>query len=281
MGARDFGDVRSVDVSDGLPGADAVEAYNADGVICLRGAFDQAWLDTIEQGISQALNGASSDMTVVKSDDDKGHFSFSSQAWREVPPFKSFIFESRLPDLCWPFLQSQTLTLFYDFLLIKQASSKNAGTPWHQDHAFYPLTGRKVINCWTALDDIPRETALRYVRGSHRTSELTRAIKFDNSNEDYKFVRRERPPVPDIDNDPEADIITTAMQAGDMLVWNSHLYHAAPGNHLDARRAAFSVNWAGDDVRFEDVPAIDTYTAPHLKTGDRIECDKFPLVRSA
>lgn len=274
-----FGDVASFSVDKNNPQTEAIAAYNSDGVVCLRNAVSANWLAIIEDGIQLAINGASADFDVVTIDGDKGRFSFSSQAWREVEPFRQFIFDSPLPDLCWPFLQSETLTLFYDFLLIKEARSDSAATPWHQDHAYYPLTGRKVINCWTALDPIPVDTALRFVKGSHQPGVVYQAVKFENPSEDYKHLRRERPPIPDIDDDPDATILTTGLSPGDMLIWNSHTFHSAPGNNLDQRRAAFSVNWAGDDVRYEDVPALESYRDPRLKTGDRIECDKFPLVR--
>jgi len=258
----------------------AVATYNRDGVVCLRKAAGAEWLGVIEQGIDLALSGASADLDVVQKDGDKGRFSFSSQAWRQVEPFRRFIFESPLPDLCWPFLESTSLTLFYDFLLIKEAGSNSAATPWHQDQAYYPLTGAKIINCWTALDAIPPETALRFHKGSHAPGILYQASNFKKPSDDYKHLRRERPAIPDIDAYPDAVILTTAMEPGDMLIWNAHTFHAAPGNHLNQRRAALSVNWTGDDVRFEDVPSLDTYRDAMLTTGDRIEGEKFPLVRS-
>ncbi|MDH3467992.1 MAG: phytanoyl-CoA dioxygenase family protein [Gammaproteobacteria bacterium] len=266
-------------VEDGWPGADAVMAYKRDGVVCLRGAFGPDWLAVIEEGIDEALSGASTNLDIVKKKGDAGSFSVSSQAWRQVRPFRRFIFDSHIADIAWPFLESSSLTLFYDFLLIKQAHSDSAATPWHQDHAYYPLNGKKVINCWTALDSIPIETALRFYRGSHSLGVIHQATNFENPAEDYKHLRRERAAVPNIDADPSAEIIATAMEPGDMLVWNSHTFHSAPGNSLDRRRAAFSVNWVGDDVTYDDVPALDTYRHPELKTGDRITCDKFPLVR--
>lgn len=261
------------------PCNDAIAAYKRDGVVCLRSAFESDWLDVIEQGIEQALSGSSTNLDVVKKKGDKGNFSVSSQAWQQVEPFRKFIFESHIADLAWPFLESKILTLFYDFLLIKQANSDNASTPWHQDHAYYPLNGTKVINCWIALDPIPLETALRFYRGSHADGIAYRAVNFENAAEEYQHVRRERPPVPSIDANTDAEIISTAMNAGDMLVWNSYTFHSAPGNNLTQRRAAFSVNWAGDDITYDDKPALDTYLNSELKTGDSIISDKFPLVR--
>ena len=151
----------------GVPGAEAIAAYKRDGVVCLRGAFGRDWLDVIESGIEQAmaLHGPSSDK--VTPEGDEGYFYYDSMMWKEVEPFRRFIFESHAADLFWPFLESASLNFYYDFLLVKSARCAGAATPWHQDHSYYPLNGAKIINCWTALDPIPPETALRFVRGSH------------------------------------------------------------------------------------------------------------------
>ena len=272
--------VTAFDANDGHSVQAAINAYKHDGVICLRNAFAQNWLDVIEQGIEQALSGQSADIDIVKKKGDKGSFSISSQAWQQVAAFRQFIFDSPLADLVWPILESKNLVLFYDFLLIKQANSDNAVTPWHQDHSFYPLNGTKVVNSWTALDPIPLESSLRFYAGSHVSETLHRAVNFEDVEKDYRHARMSRPPVPDIDSNNEAEILAIEMDPGDMLIWNSHTFHCAPGNKLDRRRAAFSVNWAGDDVTYEQTPALATYLNPELKTGDPIISSKFPLVRS-
>ena len=264
-----------------LPGHDAIETYKSDGVVCLRQAISGEWLGVIEEGIDLALSGASADLDVVQKKGESGRFSVSSQAWRQVEPFRRFIFESPLADIAWPFLESRSLTLYYDFLLIKEAHSNSARTPWHQDHAYYPLKGNKVINSWVALDPIPVETALRFYAGSHLPGITFRATNFENNKEHYRHVRLERPIMPDIDADPDIQILTTALAPGDMLLWNSRTFHSAPGNHLPRRRAAFSINWVGDDCTYEEVAALDTYLDPSLKTGDPITGEKFPLVRGS
>lgn len=258
---------------------DALNSYKRDGVVCLKNAIGPDWLDVIEDGIVNALSGGSTNLDVVKRKSDKGSFSASSQAWQQVPAFKKFIFESNIADLAWPFLESKSLTLYYDFLLIKEANSNNAKTPWHQDHAYYPLRGTKVINCWVALDPIPIETALRFYAGSHLPGEIYQASNFSDIDKDYLHVRKDRLVVPDIDNNIDAKILSTSMEPGDMLIWSSHTFHSAPGNTLDHRRAAFSVNWVGDDIVFEEAPALETYLHPDLRNGDVITNDKFPLIR--
>ena len=261
-----------------LPSNNARLALRSDGVVCLRGAHDDEWLSLVEEGIEQALSGASEDVDIVEKSGDSGRFSFSSQAWRQVDAFRQAIIESRSPDIGFSLLGTDSMNLFYDFLLIKEAGTANANTPWHQDHAYYPPHGVGVINCWTALDPIPMETALRFWAGSHREACIYQAANFAGDT-DYRHARSDRPVIPDIDDDPAARILTAALQPGDMLAWDSYTFHSAPGNTLNRCRAAFSINLASDAIRFHDIPCLASYRAPELTEGSSITCDKFPLVR--
>ena len=259
---------------------EVVSALKKDGVVCLRQVFDSNWLNVIEAGIELALNGASTDLDVVKRDRDRGVFSVSSGAWQQVAPFRQFIFESHIADIAWLLLDTKQLVLFYDFLLIKEANSHSANTPWHQDHSYYPLDGIKAVNCWVALDDIPLESALQFIQGSHSTATLYRAIDFNNPEVDYRHARKELP-LPPIDQRNNCNsIISTSLKAGDMLAWYSYTLHSAPGNQLNRRRAAFSTNWLGDDIVFNGEPSLETYCDPSQVVGKAVICEKFPLLRS-
>ena len=251
-----------------------------DGVVLIEQAIDAHWLTSIEEGIDQALGGQSTNVDIVKREGDQGDFSVSSGAWQTVPPFRKFIFESPIADYAFQLIGSQRLTLFYDFLLIKQPLSNNAATPWHQDHSYYPLDGRQIINSWVALDDIPAESALRFIKGSHQAAKLFRAIDFDDPQRDYRHARRELPLPPDKERPDGAEILTAPMRAGDMLAWTSYTLHSAPGNRLNRRRAAFSVNWLGDNVVYNGKAALETYCDPSQVIGQPVDCAKFPLVRS-
>jgi len=270
--------VQTFDVAMSLPDEIARAALQKDGVICLKNAHGPKWLSLIETGINEALNGASQNLDVVKKPGDGGQFSFSSQAWRQVDTFREAIFDSRAPDIAWQLLDCASINLFYDFLLIKEAHTNKAATPWHQDHAYYPLEGQGVINCWTALDTIPMETALRFWAGSHRKACLFQAANFAGGS-DYQHVQGDHPEIPDIDNDQSAHILACQLSPGDMLVWDSFTFHSAPGNSLGTRRAAFSINWAADTIRFRDIPSLKSYRSKDISHGDPITCAKFPQVR--
>ena len=273
------GSIVTFDVTNCTPEKSAVVAYERDGVVCLRNAHSAVWLALIEQGIDEALAGGSEDIDIVDKACDSGRCSYSSQAWQQVATFKQFIFESRLADLSWPFLKSKSLVLYYDFLLIKEPGASRAATPWHQDHAYYPLRGSDVINCWTALDKIPLDTALRFWRGSHVQKLIHQAVEFSGES-DYQHLQTARPLPPDINADPTAEILAIDMNPGDMLVWDSHTFHSAPGNTSSNRRAAFSVNWTGDGAVFHDMPSLGTYRDDGIQDGMLIAGERFPTLRT-
>jgi ectoine hydroxylase-related dioxygenase (phytanoyl-CoA dioxygenase family) len=74
-------------------------------------------------------------------------------------------------------------------------------------------------------------------------------------------------------------ILASAMPPGDTLIWKSYTLQSAPGNRLDRRRAAFSVNWVGDEIVYNAKASLETYRDSTLTIGKPIVCKEFPLVR--
>ena len=265
-------------------GSAAIETYKQDGVICLRGAMGEDWLSVIDDAIEVFQTDEVEDderNVIVRGDGDDGAFQYTTMMWKQIPQFRKVVFESHAPDLFGSVLETRRLNFYYDFLLIKHPGCRSASTPWHQDMSYYPLHGTQIINCWIALDDIPVDTALRFIRGSHRSGEVFRSIHFD-PDRSYDEPMEERPLPPDFDRDDQADIVTCAMDKGDALVWNARTFHSAPGNHLDRRRAALSLNFLGDDVTYFDMPGE---TDPPdrgegLVEGGPMTCASFPMLRS-
>jgi len=108
---------------------------------------------------------------------EAGVFFYAMFLWRRYEVFRRFAFESPAADLARQVMESETLTFYYDLILAKEPGASSP-TPWHYDAAYWPVAGAQVCNLWTALDDIPQATALRFVRGSHRRVENHRAVGF-------------------------------------------------------------------------------------------------------
>jgi len=305
------------DAADGQAPAAAIEAYNRDGVICLRRAFDAAWVARLRDGVDQVIADAARDgdthprhprvalsgggdggigdggdvgdggvgdgdntdarpVSVAKPG-EAGAFFYAMFLWRRYPVFKQFAFESPAADLARAVMQSQTLTFYYDLVLDK-APGASSPTPWHYDEAYWPVAGRQVCNLWTALDDIPEATALRFVRGSHRLASNHRAVGF-GPGIDYRGQRDPAPP--DWDADTDADIVYAPLNPGDCLIINLRAHHSAPGNRTANRRRALATHWLGDDARYHDKPwqCDPDERGENLTHGGKMECASFPRIR--
>ncbi|MFT7674440.1 MAG: ectoine hydroxylase-related dioxygenase (phytanoyl-CoA dioxygenase family) [Gammaproteobacteria bacterium] len=108
---------------------------------------------------------------------------------------------------------------------------------------------------------------------------MYRPVNFDNPEQEYRHDRNELP-LPPVDHSGlQSKVLSNATRAGDMLVWKSYTLHGAAGNQLNQRRAAFSVNWLGDDVVYNREASLETYSDPGQVVGQPITCSNFPLVR--
>jgi ectoine hydroxylase-related dioxygenase (phytanoyl-CoA dioxygenase family) len=61
------------------------------------------------------------------------------------------------------------------------------------------------------------------------------------------------------------------------------IVHGAPANRTQNRRRALATRWCGDDARYcvrpgeVGIPTAD----PGLEHGERLDCERFPLVWQA
>ena len=53
---RNLVELPSFDVAKELPTEEAIQAFERDGVVCLRNAFSSAWVDLLSEGMEIAIN---------------------------------------------------------------------------------------------------------------------------------------------------------------------------------------------------------------------------------
>ena len=66
-----------------------------------------------------------------------------------------------------PWLLIQTSTFYHEHVLTKDPGT-NKKTPWHQDQPYYPVDGSANCSIWMPIDPVSLDTAIEFVRGSHR-----------------------------------------------------------------------------------------------------------------
>ena len=108
-------------------------------------------------------------------------------------------------------------------------------TRWHYDGAAWPVDGEMLPSIWIALTPIAAENCLRFVAGSHLTPHAAG-------------------PFIDYDDPAHADgahFLAWDMAPGDAILFHPRAYHGCHGNTADARRIAYTLRWAGDDIRYD------------------------------
>ena len=264
----------------GTPTAQARAAYQRDGVVCLRNAFDEKWVAQGRRAIAAALRTRSrSELREVhKKDGERGNFFFDTFLWRRLPSFHRFTFESPAAALARDVMQSKTLLLYFDMAIVKEPGT-SARTPWHYDEAYWPVSGSQVCNVWIALDRVPEETALRFVLGSHKLEDNYGAVDFFSTRA-KKGHTRPQPPRWDVEPG-EHKIGVAPMEPGDCAILNLRVHHSAPGNlQRRNRRRVICTHWFGDDARFDDKPweCGPDERGDDLVHGGSLECETFPRV---
>ncbi|MFO1056916.1 MAG: phytanoyl-CoA dioxygenase family protein [Dongiaceae bacterium] len=256
---------------------EAIETYRRDGVVCLRGMFEQSWLDHLAAGIEQAMVERGPLAEVYTRPGAAGLFFGDLSLWKRLQPFRDFVFHSPAARIAAAVMGSRKVNFFYDQLLVKEPGTAER-TPWHQDQPYWAVAGRQVCSIWLPLDPVDLETAVEYVRGSHDWGVSYNPRHFLDQS---PYQGTGLPELPDIEADrARYDIGRWAMQPGDCLVFQAMIVHGAPGNRSARRRRALATRWTGDDATYLERPgevAIPPEN-PGLRSGEPLDCAEFPRV---
>jgi ectoine hydroxylase-related dioxygenase (phytanoyl-CoA dioxygenase family) len=252
------------------------EIYERDGVVCLRGIFPAGWLEFLAGAIEEAMANPGPHAEDYERKDGTGRFFGDLEMAERLPSFRRFVLESPAAEIAGRLMGASRIHFFYDQLLVKEPGT-SARTPWHQDQPYWAVSGRQVCSLWLPLDPVPENVSVEYVRGSHRWPEFNPAHFADGS----PYANTGLPALPDIEAErSKYDIARFEMRPGDVLAFQAMIVHGAPGNSGSHRRRALSTRWTGDDARYcvrrgeVSIPTSD----PGLGHGDRLDCERFPLV---
>lgn len=261
------------------PSAEEISVFRRDGVVCLRRALSPAWVATIEAAIDAVLANPSSGAKYA----DPGRQGFFQDAnnWQRIPQLREFVWYSPAASIAADLLGSPRINFLQDHILVKEPNTDKP-TLWHQDQPYSPIDGRDFVSMWIAIDPVPEERSLRFVRGSHAAGRWYRPRNFSNGSlregDDPRWT-----PIPDVDADPDTyPVISWAVEPGDVVAFHGLTLHGANGNtSASARRRVLSARWTGADARFmrRDGPM----SPPPPETGapadgDPVDCPAFPLV---
>jgi ectoine hydroxylase-related dioxygenase (phytanoyl-CoA dioxygenase family) len=227
--------------------AEEVDTFWRDGVVCLRGVLPRELLDAMAGPVEHAIAGEqSADLSALAgAPSEQPRFVAGVDHWRTQPELRAFACDSPLPGVVAALLRSTAVWLYEDSVLVKEPGAREA-TEWHQDLGYFHVDGTQLCTTWCPLDPADAESgAMRFARGSHRAAATYRPNLFVTRDE---IPGTEGATVPDVDAG-EFDIVSYALEPGDVTVHHARPLHAAgPNRSPDRRRRAISVRYCGDDT---------------------------------
>ena len=252
-----------------------IDAFQRDGVVLVKGLFKDH-VDTIRAGIERNMAEPGPYAAENLKDGERGRFFDDYCNWTRISEFEEVIRTSPAAEVAADLMQSQTVQVFHDHVLVKEPSTTKP-TPWHQDGPYYFVDGMQNVSFWSPMDPV-NEASLRCVAGSHAWEKPvlpTRWLSETNFYpEDDAYM-----PVPDPDAEG-MDIREWAMEPGDAVAFNYGILHGARGNTSTTRRRAFSLRLVGDDARYVERPGPTSPPFPDhgMTAGQVLREDWFPVI---
>ena len=259
---------------------ETVQQFHNEGVSVLRGLFSD-WVDVLRDGIAANMAEPNPNARIYHDEENGGRFFVDYCSWQRIPQYRDFIFDSNVAEIGAELMDSKTVQLFHEHVLVKEAQT-DIPTPWHHDMPYYCVEGPKTVSLWLPLDEVPRERTLEFVAGSHRWGKSYRPQRFNgqplNENDGLEDI-------PDINgNRDEFNIVGWELSPGDAVAFDYRTIHGAPANHsASTQRRAFSLRLVGDDIRFarrEGLVTSPPFERVTLEDGAPLIADEFPLLFS-
>jgi ectoine hydroxylase-related dioxygenase (phytanoyl-CoA dioxygenase family) len=262
--------------------AEDIETFQRDGVVLLRGAFND-WVETLRGGLRRNLDNPQQFAFPCESNPEgkPGRFFDSYCNWQLIPEYLDYITHSCAASMAGQFMCGKSAQFFHEHAFLKAPGTQHA-TPWHQDLPYYCIDGTQTASVYVSLDVAAADVALRFVKGSHHWNKLYYPRVFlDGADFEDSARDPDMEAVPDIDAVPEDfDIAAWSLQPGDAIIFDFRTLHGTSNAEIKSMRRAFSSRWMGDDVIYIERPGETSppYTDHGMQTGDRMREDWFPVL---
>jgi len=270
-----------------------VETFWADGVVCLRGVLPVSLVASLAEPVDVALTREqSADLTSMgRSLAESGHSVLTDRGvgggrfvsgvdhWRHQPELRDFALASPLPALVGMLMRSTVVRLYEDSVLVKEPGALER-TVWHQDLGYFHVDAEQLCTTWCPLDPVTEMTGgMVFARGSHRWGATFRPNLFVSPTPIPGTVGESVPDVDALVAAGEVELVTFALEPGDVTVHHARTLHAAGGNRsTDTRRRAVSVRYCGDDARVLLRPGAPLKPSRRgLTDGMALPDDEFPV----
>lgn len=259
---------------------DYAETFARDGVTVIRDVLNASWLTRLAQAVEENM---ASPGPYGKNHAETGGAYFGDYVnWQRFPDFIEVARTGPLGELAANLMGSTQAQFFHEHVLVKEPGNTGA-TPWHQDMPYYCVDGPRTVSLWVPLDPVGQAESLNFLKGSHRGRRTYMPRRF-KTLEPLAGDTTEYSAFPVIDENDE-NVVSFAVNPGDVLAFDFHTLHDAPANPTDTRRRAVSFRFVGDGARYVQRPHEVSPPFPEmgvdLSMNDALPEEWFPTVYPA
>ncbi len=266
-----------------------VEQYFEDGVVYLPNIVEQHWIDKLRIGVDKNITTPSPRGRVWDKDEHGNVCLFDAQAWTEIEEYREFVEGGPLAEIAGRLMNSEEVNFFYDAIFARTPGNQFR-TPFHQDEPYWSVEGFNTCSIWMPLMSVERNSALEFVKGSHRWPHKYKQTNFGaltgHEADQVHFDDQDTVPFPDIEgNRAQYDILSWSMEPGDIAVFNARMIHGGSGNLAPNKDLkVFNTQWLGEDVRINFRPeGMDpdhsaVMMEQGLGHGDRVSGPLYPVL---
>src|SRR5262245_8670398 len=117
-----------------------LRTFDEDGFVRLRGMFDVDWVERMRHATDEMLAHPGPAGSDFNAGGEPGRMAFDKDMWLYNDHFRAFIFESPAAELAATMLQSPSVNLVMNTLLVKEPHTPTV-TSFHQDITGNPVEG--------------------------------------------------------------------------------------------------------------------------------------------
>ncbi|MEJ8821196.1 phytanoyl-CoA dioxygenase family protein [Variovorax humicola] len=211
--------------------------FERDGVVRIPAALTGHWLDEARKCFEWSIahpGPRSSNYTKG----DSGTFYVDTGNPEAFDGYATFLERAPLKDRVREAMGTRELWFAFEQVFFKEGGAEKAQrTAWHQDTSYLSFDGPHLAVLWMSFDPVPRESALEFVRGSHKGPLY----------EQRGVATTGLPTVPRIEDARDRfDILGWATEPGDALMFHPSILHGGGPTRSGQRRRTLSLRFFGD-----------------------------------
>jgi len=192
--------------------------------------------------------------------------------WEASEPFKELIHNRKIAEEMAQLTGAKSLRIFHDQIQYKPATMGGVNM-WHQDAPLWPILAPMTeVTAWVALDDVDEENGcMSMVPGSHLWG----------NHIDFLCTFKSFNDMPDEFEGHPIEVRTCPVKKGEVHYHHALTWHGSNANRSVRPRRAIAIHFMTEDTRFVESGNHVMKEFVHVKDGEVMEGEHFPLVYSA